>query len=1438
MSDNPAETSRPKRQKVGQTSRFEALAKLKKLKTDGTKHKYEIEPMKNVYEEISEQEYTDRVVKRQQDNWIVDDFDVDGYVEDGREIFDDDLDEESIAKEEKKGRGKKRSRADKSFEEDLPSSNRDIQKMFANMPVKKKKEVPVNLDEDDILGDLIQELDKPVITKATRLVHNKVTEKIKRENQTRGYLESFSTGLQSPRPPVNKIVIKTEKADENIENQNFKLNEHNGVNKNNCETKELSAESTKKPVSLTENTIKQELFDESMDDCIDDFDFEEAIQAEKSFMELEELNIKKELTKTEIKIDFEETKWPIENVQEEEQVALPHDISSKLPLTTDKNGTQVFRFFYLDAFEDVFKQPGVVFLFGKVKPVNFDTYVSCCVVVKNIERRMFLLPRNTTSDNEEVKMVDVYNEFNNLTDKYQIQNFKSRKTTKKYAFDLADVADESEYLEIRYSASHPPLPEDLSGKTFSRIFGTNTSFLELLLLDQKIKGPCWLDIKIPQLSNNPMSWCKMEVLCLDMKNIQLAPTASPPPVVIMTLNPRITYNKKTKQNEIIIISCLVHTHFPLDQAPPTPLHNQFFCAISRPTNVPWPVRYQEELKKCGDPSKIIKMDSERALLTFFLAKLSKIDPDMIIGHDICSHILTTLVNRLEANKIQNWSKIGRLRRTLFPKKGKFITEKSVLSGRLICDTQISAKELIKARSYDLYSLSEQILNVKENEQFNLSDDEVSYMYCSAVSLMQLIKFTIMDTSCIMRLMCQMNVLPLALQITKVAGNLLSRTLIGGRAERNEYLLLHAFNEKGYILPDKQYKKRPLHKNEDNAEEDSNKKNGRKKAQYLGGLVLDPKVGFYDKMILLMDFNSLYPSIIQEYNICFTTVSFRTLLTQEGDDEVSELLKLTPNQSVARGILPAEIKSLVDSRREVKKLMNDPKISATLKEQYNLRQTALKLTANSMYGCLGFTHSRFYAKPLAALITAKGREILISTKALVEKLSFDVIYGDTDSLMINSNCVDYDQVMKIGYKIKAEVNKMYKQVELDIDGIFKYMLLLKKKKYAAISISKLPSGEFITKEEIKGLDIVRRDWSQLSQEAGRFVLRQILCDQSPEERVSNICAQLEKLRADCEGNNVPLGLLAISKTLTKAPQDYSDAKALPHVAIAQRLNKQSIKFRQGDTVSYVVCEDGTNLAFTQRVYHVDELKNNTNLKIDFKYYLSQQIHPVIMRLCAPLEDIDAKMIAEYLGLDPAQYQNQRTKTIYENSLDETAIDLDDATRFSGCDLFKFKCLGCKTDLQILAPATKEQNGKLEFSLGRCSNLECYIPPFKYIGMLENILWTNIRKHLMKFYKSFYVCDESTCDYKSKYLPHTNNEMCLQCESGTLKKEYSAGELLHQLRYYLFLFDVDKVLYRNKEIKLSNEDPLYIAYNRLKIKVKKALKRHDFYYVNLKEILGKY
>lgn len=201
---------------------------------------------------------------------------------------------------------------------------------------------------------------------------------------------------------------------------------------------------------------------------------------------------------------------------------------------------------------------------------------------------------------------------------------------------------------------------------------------------------------------------------------------------------------------------------------------------------------------------------------------------------------------------------------------------------------------------------------------------------------------------------------------------MSRTLLGGRSERNEYLLLHAFHEKGYIVPDRQPFKKSL-KAEDpelddgSIEHTSRGKKGRRKPAYAGGLVLDPKRGFYDKYVLLMDFNSLYPSIIQEFNICFTTVD-RQITTKASQGE-EEVLPDLPDPTLPPGILPTEIRKLVDSRREVKKLIND-KLSKDLLLQYDIRQKALKLTANSMYGCLGFSNSRFYAKPLAALITCK------------------------------------------------------------------------------------------------------------------------------------------------------------------------------------------------------------------------------------------------------------------------------------------------------------------------------------------------------------------------------------------------------------------------------------------------------------------------------------
>ena len=102
----------------------------------------------------------------------------------------------------------------------------------------------------------------------------------------------------------------------------------------------------------------------------------------------------------------------------------------------------------------------------------------------------------------------------------------------------------------------------------------------------------------------------------------------------------------------------------------------------------------------------------------------------------------------------------------------------------------------------------------------------------------------------------------------------NKTLNGGRAERNEYILLHEFHRLKYICPDKQWGKKsaPVRVVEDGEDgEGATKTGSSKKDKYKGGLVFEPKRGLWDKFILVMDFNSLYPSIIQEYNIDFTTV---------------------------------------------------------------------------------------------------------------------------------------------------------------------------------------------------------------------------------------------------------------------------------------------------------------------------------------------------------------------------------------------------------------------------------------------------------------------------------------------------------------------------------------------------------------------------------------
>ena len=116
--------------------------------------------------------------------------------------------------------------------------------------------------------------------------------------------------------------------------------------------------------------------------------------------------------------------------------------------------------------------------------------------------------------------------------------------------------------------------------------------------------------------------------------------------------------------------------------------------------------------------------------------------------------------------------------------------------------------------------------------------------------------------------------------------------------------------------------------------------------------------------------------------------------------------------------------------------------------------------------------------------------------LSENLGYEVIYGDTDSIMINTGSTDLAEVKKIGNRVKKEVNRQFKLLEIEIDGVYKTMLLLKKKKYAALVVHEDPkTGVVTTTRELKGLDMVRRDWCPLSKDAGNQVLGYIMMDAS-------------------------------------------------------------------------------------------------------------------------------------------------------------------------------------------------------------------------------------------------------------------------------------------------------------------------------------------------------
>lgn len=479
----------------------------------------------------------------------------------------------------------------------------------------------------------------------------------------------------------------------------------------------------------------------------------------------------------------------------------------------------------------------------------------------------------------------------------------------------------------------------------------------------------------------------------------------------------------------------------------------------------------------------------------------------------------------------------------------------------------------------------------------------------------------------------------------------------------------------------------------------------------------------------------------------------------------------------------------------------------------------------MYGCLGFSHSRFYAQPIAAMVTSMGRQTLQKTVDIAEStVGLEVIYGDTDSIMINTRISDTSalaNVRKLGEQVKKEVNKLYKTLELEIDGVFKCMLLLKKKKYAAITVEQKRTGEIVYDREEKGLDLVRRDWCVQSKDTGRYILNQILStDQEKEVSITNILAHLEELAQKMREGDIPLQKYVITKGLSKHPNDYPDGKALPHVHVAKMMIKNNRRLNVGDHIPYIITEPlggdeaaqsaKASKSSTERARHPDEIaRSGGALKPDVEWYLTQQILPPVSRLCEPIEGLSQGLLAQKLGLDSTKY-SQRSSLFGggDDFNDEDLVNYvpesfkTDEERFQGVQKLNIVCSACGVESEfpgILYPVREDGKATGTISTGfQCVNPNCQHPQywgqasaFECMARIMNAMSVLTRNQIQDYYMGVTKCDDPACGLKTRQLS-VNGGICLNrgC-NGRMAPIVNERSLQTQLKYFECLFDIRHV-----------------------------------------------
>jgi DNA polymerase zeta len=414
---------------------------------------------------------------------------------------------------------------------------------------------------------------------------------------------------------------------------------------------------------------------------------------------------------------------------------------------------------------------------------------------------------------------------------------------------------------------------------------------------------------------------------------------------------------------------------------------------------------------------------------------------------------------------------------------------------------------------------------------------------------------------------------------------------------------------------------------------SRKQVGQQNALECLPLVMEPQSAFYTSPVLVLDFQSLYPSVMIAYNYCYSTylgrvVQWRGQNKMGFTDYAREAgliaaleghINIAPNgimyakPEARKSLLAKMLGEILETRVMVKSGMKVEKDDRQLQRLLNNRQLALKLIANVTYGYTSASFSgRMPCSEIADSIVQTGREILEKSIALihsVEKWGAEVVYGDTDSLFIHLKGRTRDEAFEIGKEIASTITEMNpRPIKLKFEKVYHPCVLLAKKRYVGF---KYESPNQTTPDfDDKGIETVRRDGTPAIQKIQEKALK-ILFRTADLSQVKyyfqSQCSKLMRGRVSIQdfifAREVKLGT-------------YSDKGPPPPGALisAKRmLEDPRTEPQYGERVPWVVIAGAPGARLIDRSVAPEVLLNDDQNELDAEYYISKALIPPLERI---------------------------------------------------------------------------------------------------------------------------------------------------------------------------------------------------------------------------------